>query len=110
MIPKLNWYPQIFPPWVDWWYTGGETGEEPPEIIQEFMANLFELYKVPVEEGPALAEKMLDEIGEKLIYINHLQNVKQPLIYAQNLGNVPESPDTIAIAVNHAWEQLFFRQ
>ncbi len=110
MIPKLNWYWQIAPPWVDWWYSGGQTGEEPPEIMKEFFTNLFELYKVPVEEGPALAQEVLDEIGEKVIYILHIENVKQPLIYSQNLGNVPESADAIAIAVNHAWEQLFFRQ
>jgi peptide/nickel transport system substrate-binding protein len=110
MIPKADWWIYWGPPWVTWWYSGGEEGEEPPEEFKEFLVNLNSLYKAPVEDGPAVAQAVLDEIGEKLIYFVHIQNVKQPMIYSAKMGNIDDNPDALAIAYNFSAEQFFFKE
>jgi len=110
MTAKLDWWVYWGPPWVTWWYSGGEEGEEPPDDIKDFLVHLNSIYKVPPEKVPETARAVLDEIGEKLIYFIHVQNVKQPMIYNKKLGNIGEDPSAFAIAYNFSAEQFFFKE
>ncbi len=110
MISKLDWWVYWGPPWVTWWYSGGTEGEEPPDEIKEFLVHLNSIYKVSVEDGPATAQAVLEEIGEKLIYFIPLQNIKQPMIYNAKLGNISQDPNAFAIAINFSAEQFFFKE
>lgn len=110
MVAKLDWWIYWGPPWVTWWYSGGEQGEEPPDEIKEFLVNLNSIYKVSVGEGPATGQAVLDEIGEKLIYFIPIQHVIQPMIYNAKLGNIGEDPAAFAIAYNFSAEQFFFKE
>jgi peptide/nickel transport system substrate-binding protein len=109
MVPKLDWWAHWAPLWVTWWYSAGKQGEEPPADIKEFLVKLNSIMRVPVKDAPKVAAEVLKDIGDKLIYIVHIQNVRQPMIYNPKLGNIGEDPNALAIAYNFSAEQFFFK-
>lgn len=109
MVPKLDWWAHWAPLWVTWWYSAGKQGEEPPADIKEFLVKLNSIMRVPVGDAPKVAAEVLKEIGDKGIYIVHIQNVRQPMIYSTKLGNIGEDPNALAIAYNFSAEQFFFK-
>ena len=110
MVPKLDWWPHWAPLWTSWWYSGGKQGEEPPTDIKNFLVKLNSIYRVPVSQAPKVGADVLKDIGDKLLYFVHIQNVGQPMIYNAKLGNIGPDPSAFAIAYNFSAEEFFFKQ
>jgi peptide/nickel transport system substrate-binding protein len=96
------------PLWSRWWNTGGKEGEEPPEEVKHFYSLVDKIYQVPAEESPKVNEELRAEMGKHIWYFVHVENVKQPMITNEKLGNV--SDKTYAIACNFAGEGWFFKE
>ena len=63
------------------------------------------------EEAIAAIDDLRDEMGEHVWYFVHTENVQQPLIVNENLGNIPEEEaGAMAIATGFSGEQFFFRE
>lgn len=73
--------------WGDYLVSDGETGEEPPEIMNE----LFEAHEKFRATGDLEAgEFMFASLAENLWIVGVAANPPQPVIVADNLRNVPE--------------------
>jgi peptide/nickel transport system substrate-binding protein len=82
--------------------------EKPPEDVQRFYDLLRQVSVSSPEEGRQAVEQVKKEMGENLWYFVHVENVMQPLIVNEKLGNV--SDKGFAIAANFSGEQFFFRK
>lgn len=89
--------------------TANESGqqEQPPEDVLRFYDLLRKVSISPPEEGRAAVEEVKRDLAENLWYFVHIENVMQPLIINEKLGNV--SDKGFAIAANFSGEQFFFR-
>jgi peptide/nickel transport system substrate-binding protein len=74
-------------PWAQWYNTGGESGQEPPEEIKELFDWWDNLKRtLDVEWG----HKMLDLQAKKLWGVGTVGLAPHPVIVRNNLRNVPE--------------------
>jgi peptide/nickel transport system substrate-binding protein len=96
------------PLWDRWWTSGGRQGEEPPDEVKQFYLTLNEMAVNPPEVGKQAIERAKQMMREQIWFFVPIENVKQPLIVNQKLGNV--SDKGFAIATNFSGEQLFFKE
>lgn len=96
------------PLWTEWWNTGGEKGEEPPEEAKEFYRLLDQVNVKPPEEAIKAVEKLKQNIYDNTWYLVYLSEVKQPMIINSKIGNYTEN--LTAIGVNFSGEQFFFKE
>ena len=94
--------------WHDWWFSGGENGEEPPEDVKEFFKILDRVNQSPTDEALQALEELKQNIHENGWQFVHIENVKQPVVLNSDLGNV--TADAMAIGVNFSGEQWFYKQ
>jgi peptide/nickel transport system substrate-binding protein len=92
--------------WNTWLATNGESGEEPPEDVKEFM-NLVN--RSIVVDGQAREEAIA--AWKKMMYDNvyvivTVERVKYPLVVNKGLRNVPTSG--FAISANFSLEQMYY--
>lgn len=96
------------PLWNQWWNTGGERGEEPPEEVKNFFRLMNEMNVSPPEEAVQIMETLREEMRKNIFYFVHIENVKQPLIVNSKLGNITDQGT--AISINFAGEQMYFKE
>jgi peptide/nickel transport system substrate-binding protein len=96
------------PLWEKWRQTGGKEGEEPPEDVKNLYHLIDQLAVSPPEEALKAVEKVKEEMRKNIYYFIHIEQVKQPLIVNEDLGNVTDK--TMAIGVNFSAEQMFFKK
>ncbi|MBO0993760.1 ABC transporter substrate-binding protein [Bacillus sp. SD088] len=94
--------------WHDWWKSGGTKGEEPPENVKRFYDLMDEMNVSGPERAVEIMDELRQEMNENIYYFVHIEHAKQPLIVNANLGNVTD--DGLAIAINFAGEQMFFKE
>ena len=95
--------------WYQWWTSGGEQGEEPPEDVKELYRALASITLVSPEDALMAGQKVRDMMYENVYYFIPTENIMQPLIYNARLGNVSESEDAFAIGVNFSAEQFYYK-
>ncbi len=94
---EVNWCPL----WGQWYITGGEAGEEPPEEVKRLI-DLWEKMKVTLdeEERVELGKEILKSNAENLWTIGTVGLAPHPVIVRSNLRNVPEKEPL-------GWDTLF---
>lgn len=100
--------------WAQWYGSGGEIGEEPPEEIKELLDAFDELTTTVDNERRAELGKMLARhTAEQLTAIGINMNPPRPVIVSNRLYNVPEDGlwgwDTFLMYAFHP-EQFFIRE
>lgn len=92
--------------WNRWKSTGGAEGEEPPQDVKDFYAQVNRM----TVESPTKAYDTFDNIAQSIRenywYFAYIDNVKQPLIVNSKLRNV--SDKGFAIASNFAMEEYWY--
>jgi peptide/nickel transport system substrate-binding protein len=103
--PSTQWCPL----WTEWYNTGGEQGEEPPDWVKRTLELSEEMMKVSpaTPEDIAIFDELYQIIYDYVPYIPITQRSLYPVIVNVNLGNVPHSG--FGIGANLAGEQMFFR-
>jgi peptide/nickel transport system substrate-binding protein len=74
--------------WGRWWNTGGEQGEEPPEMIKQLF-EWQEEYNITGSDEPA--RKVLESQAEHIWTIGTVGMAPHPLFVRNNLRNVTET-------------------
>jgi peptide/nickel transport system substrate-binding protein len=97
------------PLWWQWWESGGEEGEEPPQDVKDLLAVRASITTLPPSEGIKAYDKMKEMVKEHVYFFVPIEKLLQPLVYNTRLGNVSESPDSIAIGVNFSAEQFYYK-
>lgn len=95
------------PLWNRWYNTGGQQGEEPPKEVKHFYDLINKVQISSPEDARNAIEEVKSEMREHLWYFVHIENVKQPLIIHEKLGNVSEKG--MAISTHFAGEQFYFK-
>jgi peptide/nickel transport system substrate-binding protein len=96
------------PLWWDWFNTGGQEGEEPPEEVKEFMDLMDRSVVVSGEERDKAIEAYRANMYENVWIIITCQNTGYPMIVSQKLRNIPTSG--FAISANFSAEQFYFEE
>ncbi len=110
----LHWGTTFCPLWAQWYNTGGEEGEEPPQEVKN-LYKWWESLKATTneEERIELGKKILRSQAENLWCIGEVGCGPIPVIVRSNLRNVPEETyygwDTLFGYYVHP-EQFFFKQ
>ena len=97
------------PLWNQWWNTAGKEGEEPPQDVKDFYNKVASITELAPADGIKAYGEVRKMLGENLYYMVPVEKMLNPVIYSTKLGNVPTSPDAIAIAVNFSVEQFFYK-
>jgi peptide/nickel transport system substrate-binding protein len=92
--------------WMDWLNTNGETGEEPPAEVQEYMDHVNRSIVVAGEEREAEVAAWQQMMYDNVYTIVTVERVPYPLIVNKDLRNVPTSG--FAIAANFSLEQMWY--
>jgi peptide/nickel transport system substrate-binding protein len=100
--------------WWDWYLTGGDSGEEPPEEVKH-QYELWDKCKgaTSKEERDKYAEEFFDNASGQLWYIGIVGGLPHVGIVKKNFRNVPEEAisDWLQLTPgNTATEQYFIRQ
>jgi len=85
------WRPKWWAPlWDEWLKTNGEKGEKPPEWCEELSKKIHSLRYLSEEELNKAMTWILDTSAEKLFKIGTIGMIPEPVVIANDLGNVPE--------------------
>ncbi|NEE03966.1 ABC transporter substrate-binding protein [Phytoactinopolyspora halotolerans] len=98
------------PAWGEWYSSGGERGEEPPDAVRE----LYDLYEQMMaaepesEERRAAADGMVDNYRENIWTIVPVESTQIPMPFSARLRNVPEgNSDVFSVVVEMSMEQWY---
>ena len=105
----LDWFTSSWCPlWRLWHYNDGQSGEEPPEDVKEFLSKIDALMTVsPDEAANVLIKELATWMGTNLYLIEPLINVDQCVVINSDIGNVPTGG--IGISWNFSIEQFYFK-
>ena len=92
--------------WQDWYNSGGETGEEPPEDVKAFVDHINHSAVVGGADREAEIAAWKKLLYDNLYIVSNVEHVAYPLIVNVDLRNVPTSG--FAIAANFALEQMWY--
>ena len=96
--------------WNQWWSSGGEEGEEPPEEYKAFRSKVETIMAVAPDVGRGVvAPEVGQMLYEHIWYFVPALNLKRPRIESRGLGNVISNEQAFSIAQTAAMEQVFFR-
>lgn len=104
----LFWYPismheAYMPQWRLWFTTEGESGEEPPEYLKEYVKTFDEWNRaVTKEEYTRLAQEIWDFHAKHLFLIGTVALFPQPVVAKDNLRNISEE------YLGYGWDTDFF--
>lgn len=85
------WENNLWREWENWYITGGEDGEEPPENIKELQGHYETMIHTMDEDDRVEAGKaILESQAENLWTIGTVGMAPQPLLVDEDLKNVPE--------------------
>ncbi len=77
--------------WAQWWHSGGEDGEEPPEKFRWLFETFDNWYTAESEdEYQSLAEQIFDFYADEMLVIGTVGYAPMPTVVNKNLMNVPE--------------------
>ena len=96
--------------WERWLSSGGREGEEPPEEMKSLYDTVVKIGVLAPEQALVEYENFRKAMGDTLINLILVENAKQPFIANSKLGNISQSEDAFAIAVNYSGEQLFYKE
>ena len=94
--------------WSQWWTSGGEMGEEPPEDVKRFLDLRAASVVVSREEAAKFIEEFTQLQYENLYFIQIVGEVPYCTIVSKKLGNVPFQG--FAIESTYSGEQFFFKE
>jgi len=98
------------PRWNQWWASGGEDGEEPPDGYKAFRSKVETIMALAPDLGRAV---VAPEVGQMLYqdvwYIVPVANQKRPRIESRDLGNVMSNEEAFSLGQTLAMEQVFYR-
>jgi peptide/nickel transport system substrate-binding protein len=78
-------------PYADWYQSGGETGEEPPEVIKEAQSLYDEITRTAsADQQEALFRQILEIAAENLWVIGNVTKPPALIIVKDDFRNVPE--------------------
>ena len=104
----IAWQKTYAPLWYNWYQTGGQEGEEPPQAYIDLRHMQDEMFSTPdLQRQKELWELMKQNISENVWLIPIVDDVLGPLPVSADLGNVPEEGYAIENAT--AAEMFFFR-
>jgi len=89
---RLGWGGSGCVEWENWYLTGGEKGEEPPEIIKRLF-NLVDEWQTTfpgTEEYMKLEKEILNINVKNLFVIGAVGMVPKPVMIKNNLRNTPK--------------------
>jgi peptide/nickel transport system substrate-binding protein len=92
--------------WNQWFNSAGESGEEPPEDVKEFMDHVNRSIVVAGEEREAEIQAWKQMMYDNVYVIVTVERVPYPLVVNRDLRNVPT--DGFAIAANFSLEQMWY--
>jgi peptide/nickel transport system substrate-binding protein len=92
--------------WNDWFNSNGESGEEPPEDVKEFMGHVNRSIVVAGEERDVEIAAWKQMEYDNLYNIVTVERVPYPLIVNKDMRNVPTAG--FAIAANFSLEQMWY--
>ena len=92
--------------WQDWFNTNGETGEEPPDDVKEFMDHVNRSIVVSGEDRENEIAAWKKMMYDNVYCIVTVERVPYPLVVNKDLRNVPTAG--FAIAANFSLEQMWY--
>ncbi len=102
-----DWWSRL---WNQWWASGGEDGEEPPDAYKAFRSKVETIMAVTPDAGrQVVAPEVRQMLYESIWYFVPTANQKQPRIESRDLCNVTSSEQSFSIAQTLAMEQAFYR-
>lgn len=96
--------------WQQWWTSGGKQGEEPPADVKNFFTKISQISAVPPEQGRKVYDEVRQMMNDNIYYLVPVEDMMQPMLANAKLGNVSDSEDAFAIAVNFSGEQFFYKK
>lgn len=105
-LPDPLWAPE----WEIWYTSGGEEGQEPPAWIKELYSIHADIMRTSPgdPEGIEAVDRLTDWYWEHIPYMP-LQSALEPVVYSEDLGNVPNE-EAIDTEVNlRGVVQFFYR-
>ena len=95
------------PLWRDWYYSKGKTGEEPPPDVKRFISAIE---RVVSTGNDKVREGLIKEVYKMLydnVYFFTIAESYYPMIYNENMGNIPVNTE-YGISAAYSAEQFFF--
>jgi len=95
--------------WSQWYLSRGKTGEEPPADIKKFLSAME---RVIATDDDKIREKSIKEVYKMLydnVYFFPIAESYYPMIYNENMGNIPVNTE-YGITAAYSAEQFFFRK
>ena len=98
------------PRWNEWWASGGDEGEEPPDAYKSFRSKVETIMAVTPDIGrTVVAPEVGQMLYENVWYIVPVANQKRPRIENRDLRNVITNEEAFSLAQTLAMEQVFYR-
>lgn len=94
--------------WETWRTSGGESGEEPPPEVKEFVETAAKTMVVPPQERQALIDRLDELLYENIFFICPVERERRPIIASKKMGNVAH--EGFSIGACFAGEQLFYKE
>jgi len=99
-------------PWVNWWNTGGEQGEEPPADFKRLL-ELKEIAESTADEAErdAAIMEIWESQAENIWILGTVASAPAPFVYNSDLGNIgiAEELGIYSIVVGEAAEQWYWK-
>jgi len=96
--------------YYEYFTTGGETGMEPPPLINDLFTYIGTAFWVPLDEARGEFDKYVASWGENIWGLQFLESVQQPIIANRNLMNVDIVQPTWGIGLAFGGEIFYFDQ
>jgi peptide/nickel transport system substrate-binding protein len=97
------------PAWLNWWNSGGKTGEEPTEDWKTLFTMITKMYSVPPAEGLKTWAEVRKYLYDNVFWIVPVEDCYQPLLTNAKMGNIPENQEVFAIGINFDAERFYYK-
>lgn len=91
--------------WWDWFASGGEKGEEPPEDIKELwdLAQELATFLLGTERFEEVGKELIARHNKNLWVIGTLGKLPIPIMVKNNIGNFPRKDGSVFTNVTQYW-------
>jgi peptide/nickel transport system substrate-binding protein len=94
--------------WEVWRTSGGESGEEPPPEVKEFLELAAKTMVVPPQERQGLIDQLDALLYENIFFMCPVEMERRPIIASKKLGNVAH--EGFSIGACFGGEQFFYKE